>query len=534
MKKGFSVIILLCSSIMLKAQISRQSMESISTPDKVKTRLGILEFKDGVPLTETEHLLWDELDYLHGVDAFMNGMSAVSVQAIRRGFHEAGINDNDVLVFSKLMDSKSLFLTANADTYYFWSNLDLSKGPLIIEVPPEVLGVIDDAWWQWISDFGVSGPDRGAGGKYLIVPPGYTGQLPSEGYFIRHSKTYHVSFLGRAFIDEKPIAEIDALVKKTLKIYPYTPGGYGTTIASFLAGESKLGGLQQPASPRFVEGSGLTINTIPPNDYTFFELLNEVVQGEPAEALDPEIAGQMYAIGIVKGKSFNPDERMKKILTQSIDVGNATSRMISINPRQSEGFSYYGGNSKWVNSLFVGGYEFMTPPPSVTKEGVKLNVSDGARKLNSRIAMFYVATGITPSMCMLLPGIGSQYLCSFYDSKGVALDGGKTYKVTLPAGIPAAKFWSFTVYDNQTRSMLNTPQNYPRAGSQNYPSAAATAGNDGSTVVYFGPTKPTEAKEGNWIQTTRGKGWFTLLRLYSPKPAFFDKSWRVGEIEEVK
>ena len=147
--------------------------------------------------------------------------------------------------------------------------------------------------------------------------------------------------------------------------------------------------------------------------------------------------------------------------------------------------------------------------------------------------MFYVATGITPAMVMYLPNIGSAYLGTFFDSRSAPLDGGKNYSVNLPRRIPAARFWSLTIYDNQTRSMLDTPQRFPRAGSQSFPSPAAVANADGSTTIYFGPKAP-EGKTSNWIQTTPGKGWFVLLRLYSPLPPFFDKSWRPGEIEEMK
>ena len=145
--------------------------------------------------------------------------------------------------------------------------------------------------------------------------------------------------------------------------------------------------------------------------------------------------------------------------------------------------------------------------------------------------MFFYATGITPAMIMRIPDIGSQYLAAFTDSDGEYFDGGKTYKVTLPPNIPARAFWSLTLYDNQTRSMLQTPQRYPRAGSQSYPTPAAVASPDGSTTVYFAPSKPADAKEGNWIQTTPQKGWNVLLRLYSPLEPFFTKEWRPGEIE---
>ncbi|CAL1518685.1 DUF1254 domain-containing protein [Chitinophaga sp. MM2321] len=516
------------------AQIPEKSLQAISTADKVQTHLGILDFKDGIPSAATTRKMYDELDYIHGVDAFMNAYAAASQCALRNGFIAAGINDNDVLVFSGLMDSKSLFLTANADTYYFWSYLDLSKGPLVIETPPGSLGVIDDMWWRWITDFGMSGPDRAAGGKYLLLPPGYKGVIPDGGYFVSQCRTTKVSLLGRAFMENNDPKAVDEHVKKTLRIYPYIPGSYGTSIADFLGNKAPLAALSKAASPRFVEGTGKVMNTIPPGDYSFYEVVNELVQAEPADALDPEIGGQLAAVGIVKGKTFSPDARMKKILVNAAAVGNAMSRSVSTNPRESEEFNYYGPASKWCNSLFVGGYDFMRPPPEVTKTGIKQYPEDGARKLNSRTAMFYVATGITPAMCMRLANIGSQYLAAFYTSAGEPFDGNKTYKIILPPNIPAAKFWSLTLYDNQTRSMRETAQRYPRAGSQSFPTPAAMPGTDGSTTIYVGPRKPGGISDGNWIQSVPGKGWFVLLRLYSPLEPFFDKSWKAGDFVEVK
>jgi hypothetical protein len=184
-----------------------------------------------------------------------------------------------------------------------------------------------------------------------------------------------------------------------------------------------------------------------------------------------------------------------------------------------------------MNFLFISGSEFETPIPMVTKEGVKPFPPTGYRTLDARTAFFYGVTGITPAMAMRLPGIGSQYLFALVDADKNYFDGAKTYKVTLPKEIPEANFWSLTLYDNQTRSMLDTPQRYPR--SQSYPSPAAEAGADGSTTIYFSPSQPEGVKRGNWIQTVPGKGWFTILRLYSPLEPFFDKSWRPSEIENV-
>lgn len=133
----------------------------ITTPDKLQTRLGTLEFKDGAPSKETVEKVYDNLDFMHATEAFVNAFQGASTSALWKGFNDAGIPNNTVLIFSELMDSKSLFLTANADTIYFWSILDVTKGPIMVETPPLSLGVIDDMWFHWASDFGLPGPDRG-------------------------------------------------------------------------------------------------------------------------------------------------------------------------------------------------------------------------------------------------------------------------------------------------------------------------------------------------------------------------------------
>ena len=531
---------LLCAAVVLSGAAPANSESatpippSLTTPDQAETSIGTLKFRDGIPDPATAAKVYDQLDLQRGVSAFLNGLRGVSIYAARKGLRDAGVKDNEgVLIFSGLMDSRSLFLTANADTVYFISTIDLSKGPMVVETPPDTLGLFDDLWFRWVIDFGAPGPDRGQGGKYLLLPPGYGGPLPDGGYFIGRPSTTSVALLGRAFLvnnDPKPAVDV---IKKTLKIYPYVPGSYGTSIGTFLTGKGPLAPLSKPGTLKFVEGTGLAINTIPPNDFSYYEMLDALVQEQPAEALRPEIGGQFAAIGIVKGKKFAPDARMRKILTDAVAIGNAAGRTVAFTPRESEGFGYYSPTSKWLNPLFVSGYDFMGPPPEITKEGVKPYPNTGARTLDARAAFFYVATGVTPAMVMRLPDIGSQYLFGILDSGGEPFDGAKTYKVTLPPNIPAAKFWSFTVYDNQTRSMLQTAQRFPRAGSQSFPSPAAEANKDGSTTVYFGPKKPDGVKDGNFILTLPGKGWFVILRLYSPLEPFFNKTWKPSEIEKV-
>jgi hypothetical protein len=483
---------------------------------------------------QTVEKVYDTLDFTRGLDAFLNSYGGASAYAIRKGLLSIGAEDNSVTIYPELMDSKSLFLTANADTVYYFSIVDLTKGPMVVEQPPKGLGTVNDMWFGWIIDVGFPGPDRGEGGRYLLLPPGYDGPVPEGGFYVARSKTTRVIYAARAFLadnDPKPTVE---LIKKTIKIYPYTPGGLGTSIATALEGKVRLEATPPVPATKFVEASGKSFNTIPPSDYAFFEMINANIQQEPADSYNPELAGQLAAIGIVKGKPFNPDARMRKILTDAAAVGNAAGRALNWRPRESLDWTYYP-NSSWANMLWQGGANFETPPPTITKEGFfKPLPATGARTLDSKTAFYYGYTLDSPGMIMRLPRVGSQYLMGFLDADKKEFDGAKTYKVSLPPNIPAAAFWSFTLYDNQSRSMLDTPQRYPRAGSQSYPSPAAEANVDGSTTIYFGPTQPAGVKRGNWIRTIPGKGWFTLLRLYSPLETFFTKEWRLSEIELVR
>jgi hypothetical protein len=534
MKSISSVLFVTAVGLASYRTASAQIPPSITTPDRIQTRIGVLEFKDGAPSAATVAKVRDTLDFTRALNAYNNSFGGASAYALGKGFQSVGAEDNSIVLFSELMNAKSLFLTANADTVYYMGVVNLSKGPMVVEQPPMGLGTINDMWFSWIIDIGFPGPDRGEGGKYLLVPPGYDGPLPEGGFYIARSRTNRVLYAARAFLvnnDPKPAVEN---IRKHLKIYPYTPGAVGTSIATALEGTVRLA--KNPVVPetKIVEVSGKAFNTVPPSDYGFFEMINKNIQQEPATSYNVELAGQLAAIGIVHGKPFNPDARMKKILTDAAAVGSAAGRLFNWRSDDVPGWSLYP-NSMWTNALWEGGANFETPPPEFTREGMfKPFPPTGARTLDSRIAFYYGYTLDSPGMIMRIPDVGSQYLIGFVDANKNYYDGGKTYRVTLPKNIPARAFWSFTVYDNQSRSMLDTPQRYPRAGSQSYPSPAAEAAADGSTTVYFGPTQPAGVPRGNWIQTVPGKGWFTILRLYSPLPSFFDKTWRPTEIELVR
>jgi hypothetical protein len=465
----------------------------ITTPDSVETRLGTLKFFDGFPDDQTVEKVMDNLDFSRGVQAFLSGMPGTSLAGMRTGFQKLGALNGSVLIFENLLDSRSLFLTGNTDSVYFSTWLNLKDGPLVLEAPPKVLAFLDDFWFQYVIDIGNAGPDKGQGGKYLILPPDYKGDVP-QGYFVARSRTYNLWLMGRGFKvdgDLKPGVES---IKKNLRIYP-------------------LAQAKNASETKFINGSGVELNTVHANDFGYFEELNQVVQEEPSEALDPERLGLFASIGIEKGKPFAPDARMKKILTDAAAVGNATSRAILFRSRMKE--AYFYPNSAWLTT-FAGGYEFLSQP--------------GVRNLDARTMFHYYATGITPAMALKMVGIGSQYAAAFVDSKGNGLDGGKTYKIHLPPGIPAKDFWSFVVYDNQTRSMLQTDQQFPSIGSQK---ESLVVNPDTSVDVWFGPTAP-KGHEANWVQTVPGKGWNVLFRLYGPLQPWFDKTWRPGEFELVK
>jgi hypothetical protein len=275
-----------------------------------------------------------------------------------------------------------------------------------------------------------------------------------------------------------------------------------------------LSKLDNPPKGKVINASGAKINTIHANDVTYYDELNAVIQYEPADAFDPELVGQFASIGIKKGKPFAPDARMKKILIEGVAIGNATARSLTFRPRE-ERLYFYPGKRQWYSPFTGGSSEFM---------------NNGERVLDDRIIFHYYATGITPAMARAKVGTGSAYEIGAHDSEGRYLDGSKTYKVTLPGPVPAKDFWSFVVYDSQTRSVLETDQKAAGVDS-NSPDIKANA--DGSYTVWFAPTPPT-GHEGNWVQTMPGKSFNVLLRLYGPLEPFFDKTWMPGDFELVK
>jgi hypothetical protein len=267
-----------------------------------------------------------------------------------------------------------------------------------------------------------------------------------------------------------------------------------------------------PPETSFVDLSGRDFNTVHANDFHLFVELNAVVQAEPNAALDPETLGLFASIGIEKGKFFAPEAHTKATLTDAAAVGNATARAIVFAWEGEDGRLY--PDSQWQAGFVGGDWRFDR---------------DGVRQLDARSRFFYYATGVTPAMSAKMVGAGSQYAAIFRDADGDPLDGGHGYRLRIPADAPVKDFWSVVVYDNQTRSLLQTDQQFPSLSSHKQ---GLVANPDGSIDIYFGPT-PLAGQESNWVQTLPGKGWNALLRLYGPLEPWFDKTWRPGEIEPM-
>ena len=477
-----------------KMKMTTEVPEGVATPNKLETSLGTLTSVDGVPDAETTQKVYDHLDLNRATEAFLNGLPIASMYGLEHAYRKEGPPNTTVLLFEDLMDSKALWLTPNTVSVYMAAWLEVGDEPMVIETPPNVLGFINDAWFKYVTDFGNAGPDKGEGGKFLILPPGYEGEVP-EGYHVAKTTTHGNWVVWRGFqVDGSPKPAIDS-TKELFRIYP-------------------LSQKDSPPKMNFINMSGKYHNTIHRMDYGYWEELNTTIQDEPIEGLDPETRGLLASIGIKKGQDFKPDARMKEILTDAAKIGSVISRAKTARPSDQRHY-LYPGERIWTNPFIDGRYDFLL---------------DGERLLDSRIYMHFYATGITPAMALKNVGKGSQYAIAYLDKDGNALDGSKTYKINLPKDVPAKDFWSFTLYDNQTRGMLQTDQQFPGVDSSE---EGLKQNADGSYDIYFGPKAP-EGQENNWIQTDPSKGWNTILRLYGPLESFYDKTWKPGDPEEVK
>jgi len=466
--------------------------QSILTPESVETRLGTLKFFDGFPDEETVRKVYDNLDFQRGVEAFLTGLAPANSCAIREGYRSFGPDNQTLLMTESLMDARTIYLVANTETVYNMAWLDTKDGPLVIEMPPDVLGFMSDFWSRYVTDVGRVGPDRGAGGKYLLLPPGYEGEVP-DGHFVLRSRTYGNAFIFRGFMKDGSLRSAIEATRRYYRVYP-------------------LDRADAPPAMELIDVSGRYMNTVAPADATLYDLVATVVHEEPLEAVEPETRGLLASIGIRKDAPFAPDQRMRAILAEAAAVGNATARAIFFDTRDRRMHCY--PDAGWTLPYYADDVEFSP---------------DGVLDLDARTYYFQGTCQISPAIWVKIVGAGSQYAVASHDAEGRHLDGGRSYTLHLPPDVPVKDFWSVLVYDPQTRSMLQTDQRFPSVSSQKEDLAVNA---DGSADVYFGPEPPV-GHESNWIQTISGKGWFVFFRLYGPLEPWFDKTWRPGEIELV-
>jgi hypothetical protein len=321
------------------------------------------------------------------------------------------------------------------DTVYCAAFLDLqADGPTVVEIPPGCgPGTVNDAFFRFVVDMGIPGPDEGKGGKYLIVPSEYQGGLPKAGYFVAHSPSYVNLVILRGFlVDGKPDAA-SKMFREGFKVYP-------------------LAKAASPPAMEFINSSKVSFNTVHANNFEFYAELDHVIQKEPLDFIDVELRGLAASVGIRKGKPFAPDARLKKTLIDAVAVGNATARAIGFRNRDPRAALY--DDSQWRTGFLGGDHRWLD--------------GDGmaGRNLDARTAFFYVATVNTPAMAAKMIGKGSQYAVSSADKAGKVLEGSKSYRLNIPANAPAKDFWSVVVYDPQTRSELQTSQPFPSKNSK--------------------------------------------------------------------
>jgi len=480
--------------------------------------LANLPFAENRPTKQTAQTLRDELLFQRAVQAYLWALPLINTLGMKFGSEKAfGAGYNVLPIWKKRLDAKTLVTTPNSDVIYAMSYVDLGKdGPLVFEAPPQLQGILLDFWQRpipgptingkhFFGDVGLPGPDAGKGGKFLLLPPGYDGKVPEEHYVYR-SETYNVFIFLRSFYqDPKNLTPAVALIENA-KIYP-------------------LNGKERAKPMEFPDASGVPVNMLPVSDGSVFGQIKQLVDSEERNLADSDSLGALASIGIIRGKPFQPDGHAREILDRAATTGYKMSRVIGFEETVSGRDFHVYPDRRWVNPL-------ADATPENLAAGFDAGwrrLADGYLDLDTRIWFFTDYYSISPGMISQTPGQGAKYMIGFTDSTGVPLSGGSNYRLNLPANIPAANFWSLTLYEAENASGLANGQPFPSLGSRDKPMQNA----DGSTDLYLAPKAPT-GKEQNWLATVPGRGYFTILRLYGPTESAINKSWKPGDIEKVQ
>jgi hypothetical protein len=457
----------------------------------IETRIGELEFIMGYPSNETIAKLYNELDFQRAVQAYIWGLPMVEMaewQKAQKDIFKAGTND---FVTYQSFTQKLGILTANATTPYMMAFPNLKEtGPMVFEIPagPTAGGLLD-FWERPFSDLGQTGPDKGQGAKYLILGPGHPDMNP-EGYIVVRSPHWNL-FLGQRVLHPDP--KVAAQLTREHKLYPYAER-------------------ENPKPTRHISSEGIDWEAYQSRGSLYFERLASILEIEPVEERDFMIMAMLRPLGIMPGVKFNPTAEQKAIFEQAAIVGEAIARANSYEKR-FKGARVWPGKY-WEKSLFL----------TDTDQDL-----DTHTQLDERASWFYEAIGVTDGMMGKIVGAGQEYLEAQKDSDGEWLDGGKNYKLTIPANAPVKQFWSATVYDNDDRCLIDTGELPDKSSRMDL-----EFNKNGSVDLYFGPALPAGAPKANWIKTIPGEGWFTYFRFYAPTQPYFDKTWQLPDIEKIK
>jgi hypothetical protein len=431
------------------------------------------------------------------VQAYQFFYPTISQEGIFQGVRDVGMADNKgSLIFS--CGPKNVLFTANADTPYLLSVFNLKEsGPMVVELPPgPYIALLNDHNFRYIADLGLTGVDAGKGGKHLVLPPDYKGAPPS-GYDVARSNTNFLVLAARKLPANGDIkGALESL--RQIKVHPLNQSATKPAFA-------------------FVDKTDQSFDASPlkwEDNLQYWEKLHKVLQEEPAFGELRPMYGLLATVGIEKDKPFAPDERMKGILERAAKVGHDRYMVASYASPRADRIVWPDRKWEWAALVSDNG-DFEAP------SGIDIQARD---------RWFSQATGASPKMFARKPGAGSLYWLGLRDKDGAYLDGGKTYKLSVPQPVPQKLFWSVTVYDPKTRSMIQTDQK--KAALRSLVELKDVA-KTGSTDLYFGPNAPA-AKEGQWIKTNPGQGWFVYFRLFGPEGPAFDGSWKPGDFEEVK
>lgn len=472
-------------------------------------------FNENRPANETARMLRDELFFQRATQTYLWALPLINTLGMKNGSESVfGAGYNVLPIWKKRLDARTLVTTPNSDVIYAMSYVDLGKdGPLVFEAPPMLQGILLDFWQRPIpvdggkfqGDVGLPGPDAGKGGKFLLLPPGYEGNIP-EGYYVYRSGTNNVFIFLRGFYqDPKNLKPAVELIEQT-KIYP-------------------LNGKATAKPMVFPDASGVPVNMLPVANGHAFDQLKVLVDSEGTNLAESDSLGMLASIGIIKGQPFTPDARTREILDRGAKTAYKMSRVVGFEEVLNQGSLKVYPDRCWINPL-----DNVTPPSS--RKDLDLswkNVAGGYLDFDARIWFFTNYYSVSPGMLSKIPGKGAAYMIAFTDGEGEPLSGGRDYRLNLPANIPAANFWSVTLYEAENASGLANGQPFPSLGSRDRP----TQNNDGSTDLYFGPQVP-EGKKTNWLATVPGKGYFAIIRLYGPTEAAIDKSWKPGDLQQIK